>query len=68
MTTSASGPRHRMPGSPGSRARLLALADRAERLLAVRADPRPWIEENLQIRTKVQQIIPFRFNPAQAEY
>jgi len=35
---------------------------------ALRRDPRPWIEANLQIRTKEREIIPFRFNAPQMDY
>ena len=56
-----------MPPLP-SADKFLALADFAEGLLALRADPRPWIEANLEIRTKDQRIIPFRFNRPQADY
>ena len=40
----------------------------ADRLLKLRADPREWIESNLQIRTKDRRVVPFRFNAVQADY
>ena len=46
----------------------LRLAEYAERLLAARRDPRGWIEENLQIRSKDRRIIPFKLNPLQIDY
>jgi hypothetical protein len=45
-----------------------ALADYAEWLLDRRRDPRPWIEENLWIRTKDRRVIPFGFNAVQQDY
>ena len=50
-----------------SRARL-ALAELAERALALRLDPCPWIERNLWIRNKARQVIPFRLNAIQRFY
>jgi len=46
----------------------LALADRAQRRLDQRRDPRSWIEANLSIRDKDRNVIPFRFNAVQNEY
>jgi hypothetical protein len=40
----------------------------ADRLLKLRADPREWIESDLQIRTKDRRVVPFRFNAVQADY
>jgi len=42
--------------------------DRSAEVLAVRDDPRPWIEANLFLRTKDQRIVPFHFWPVQAHY
>lgn len=39
-----------------------------EDLLELRADPRPWIEANLWIRTKGREVVPFHFNWAQSDY
>jgi hypothetical protein len=43
-------------------------ARRAQAILALRADPRPWIEQNLCIRTKDQQLLPLALNAVQADY
>ena len=51
-----------------SSVRYLGLKEHAERLLALRRDPRPWIEANLWIRTKDRRVIPFAFNDVQADY
>ena len=56
------------PSSVSSLRKYLALADRAQRVLDMRNDPRPWIEANLFIRTKDQSVIPFRFNAVQVDY
>ena len=48
--------------------RFLAAAEYAQALLARRQEPRPWIEANLQIRTKDRRVIPLHFNPAQVDY
>jgi hypothetical protein len=45
-----------------------ALHRYAARLLAQRADPRPWIEANLRLRTKHREVIPFALNAVQADY
>lgn len=45
-----------------------ALAELAEGLLALREDPRPWIEANLWIRDKQRRVIPLHLNWAQREY
>ncbi len=45
-----------------------ALLQQTEQLLALRADPRPWMERNLFIRTKDRRLLPLRFNPIQAYY
>jgi len=37
-------------------------------MLESRRNPRPWIERNLQIRTKDRRVVPFVFNPAQVDY
>ena len=37
-------------------------------MLEARQNPRPWIERNLQIRTKDRRIVPFVFNAAQVDY
>jgi hypothetical protein len=44
------------------------LARCGQSLLAARRDPCPWIEANLQIRSKDRRIIPLRFNWAQVDY
>ena len=44
------------------------LEERLEALLAMRENPRPWIETNLQIRTKDRRVVPFAFNAAQVDY
>jgi len=48
--------------------KLLGYADRAREILALRADPRPWIEQNLFIRTKDQRLIRLVLNAVQADY
>jgi hypothetical protein len=48
--------------------KLREYARRAQAILALRADPRPWIEHNLFIRTKDQQLIPLALNAVQADY
>jgi len=48
--------------------KFLALADWAEGVLALRADPRPWIEANLWIRSKDRRIIPLHLNAVQRAY
>jgi len=50
------------------RQKYLDLIERAERILKERNDPRPWIEENLWIRSKDRRVIPFRFNWPQDHY
>jgi hypothetical protein len=40
----------------------------AARLLALRTDPRAWLEANLRLRTKGRQVIPFALNAVQADY
>ena len=45
-----------------------ALAALAARILDLRGDPRPWIEQNLWIRSKHRRVIPLHFNAAQADY
>ncbi|MFB3883353.1 MAG: hypothetical protein ACE149_18965 [Armatimonadota bacterium] len=37
-------------------------------MLERRRNPRPWIERNLQIRTKDRRVVPFAFNSAQVDY
>ncbi len=44
------------------------LLEKVERQSALRINPRPWIEENLWIRDKLRQVIPFRLNWAQIDY
>jgi len=44
------------------------LAHEVEQLIALGADPRPWIEDNLWLRTKQRAVMPFRLNPAQLDY
>jgi len=44
------------------------LAHEVEQLIALGADPRPWIETNLWLRTKQRAVVPFRLNPAQLDY
>ena len=44
------------------------MAERAQRLLDRRRDPRAWVEANLFIRDKDRRVIPFRLNPAQVDY
>jgi hypothetical protein len=46
----------------------LTLAAEAERLLALRDDPRAWIEQHLHIRTKSRRLLPLHLNPIQAQY
>ena len=46
----------------------LRLLDRAQQVRSLRADPRPWIEANLFLRSKDQRMVPFRFWPAQAHW
>jgi hypothetical protein len=60
MTTAA--------GGHGGGEGYLQLLDRAQEALSLRADPRPWIEANLALRTKDQRVVPFRFRPVQARY
>jgi len=56
------------PGPVPLRERLQSAIDYGEHLLAIRCDPRPWIEANLQIRSKDRRIIPLKLNPLQADY
>ena len=44
------------------------LAARARRLLELRQDPTPWIEQNLFIRTKERKVVPLRWNDPQRDY
>jgi hypothetical protein len=46
----------------------LRLLAQAQEVLSVRADPRPWIEANLWLRSKDQRMMPFRLWPAQAHW
>jgi len=46
----------------------LLLAEMGKRILALRKDPRAWIEANLQIRSKDRRIIPLRLNGPQTDY
>ena len=39
-----------------------------EQLIALGADPRAWIEENLWLRSKQRAVVPFRLNSAQLDY
>jgi len=48
--------------------RYAALAEHVEGIIARRQDPRPWIEANLWVRTKTQEIKPLLFNAAQIDY
>ncbi len=48
--------------------KLRRMAEQAEKTLALRADPRSWIEENLWIRTKDQQLVLLRLNAVQQDY
>jgi hypothetical protein len=48
--------------------RYAALADLAERMLALRGDPRPWMQGSLYIRDKQRQVIPLRLNDIQRDY
>jgi len=45
-----------------------ALAELAEGLLALRENPRPWIEANLWIRDKQRRVVPFLLNEVQRDY
>jgi hypothetical protein len=47
---------------------LRAYARRAREILAIRAQPRPWIEQNLFIRTKDQRLVPLALNAVQSDY
>ena len=47
---------------------LRAYARRAREILAIRAHPRSWIEQNLFIRTKDQQLVLLALNPVQSDY
>jgi hypothetical protein len=56
-------------GTPAvTREQYLHLAQRAEEIMRLREDPRPWIQQHLVIRTRDSRIVPFRFNPVQADY
>jgi hypothetical protein len=48
--------------------KLREYARRAQAILALRADPRRWIERNLFIRTKDQRLIPLALNAVQVDY
>lgn len=60
--------------TPSSRPRWLSssrcrkIARRLKQLLQSRQHPRPWIEANLQIRTKDRRVVPFYLNAAQVDY
>jgi hypothetical protein len=56
------------PVSAAGEESYLRLLAQAQEVLAVRADPRPWIEANLWLRSKDQRMVPFRFWPAQAHW
>ena len=56
------------PSFHQSRIKYQAIAERAQRLLDQRRDPRSWIESNLFLRDKDRRLIPFLFNWFQDHY
>jgi hypothetical protein len=44
------------------------LVREVEQLIALGADPLPWIEASLWLRTKQRTVVPFRLNAAQRDY
>lgn len=56
------------PAEEAKLRKLREYARRAQAILALRADPRRWIEDNLFIRTKDQRLIPLALNAVQADY
>ncbi len=56
------------PPTQATLRKLRVYAGRARETLELRASPRPWIEENLFIRSKDQRIIPLVLNAVQVDY
>ena len=58
----------RAPIPPDGEDRYRYLLEQAQEVLSLRTDPRPWIEENLFLRSKDQRVVPFHFRPVQAHF